>query len=158
MEFCNNCGTQIPDGAKFCPKCGNVITEPQAQQEAPAQAPAATEKKSAGAVGFFDKYFWVFYIVTGVCAYLFMELGSLYCNVSTSFGIFLGIMVIIFALCFLAFGILKKVLSYKKPAEEREKHATRDSVCLAVSIVIFTVTLIGAIGIFNICAQLNMIL
>lgn len=25
MAFCSNCGTQLSDGAKFCPKCGNPI-------------------------------------------------------------------------------------------------------------------------------------
>ena len=26
MAFCNNCGTQIPDGAAFCPSCGAKYT------------------------------------------------------------------------------------------------------------------------------------
>ena len=25
--FCENCGTKVPDGIKFCPKCGNRIQE-----------------------------------------------------------------------------------------------------------------------------------
>lgn len=25
MAFCGNCGTQLTDGAKFCPKCGNPV-------------------------------------------------------------------------------------------------------------------------------------
>lgn len=31
MAFCGNCGTQIQDGAKFCPKCG-AATQTQAQR------------------------------------------------------------------------------------------------------------------------------
>ena len=27
MAFCTNCGTQLSDGAKFCPKCGNPCGE-----------------------------------------------------------------------------------------------------------------------------------
>jgi uncharacterized membrane protein len=36
MVFCGNCGTQVQDGVKFCPKCGAVIDsappQPQYQQ------------------------------------------------------------------------------------------------------------------------------
>lgn len=32
MQFCNQCGAQMNDGAKFCPKCGAVSAQPQAPQ------------------------------------------------------------------------------------------------------------------------------
>lgn len=32
MQFCNKCGAQMNDGAKFCPKCGAVSAQPQAPQ------------------------------------------------------------------------------------------------------------------------------
>ncbi len=32
MAFCNNCGNQINDGAKFCPKCGQIIEGTPQQQ------------------------------------------------------------------------------------------------------------------------------
>lgn len=32
MAFCKNCGTQIPDIAKFCPKCGMATSSAQARQ------------------------------------------------------------------------------------------------------------------------------
>jgi len=42
MAFCKNCGTEIPEGARFCPACGTVSEEPaEAQQtyyEQPEQA------------------------------------------------------------------------------------------------------------------------
>ncbi len=41
MAFCEKCGTQIDDGTKFCPGCGNSVGAPSE----PAQ-PAAEEKKS----------------------------------------------------------------------------------------------------------------
>ena len=32
MAFCKNCGTQVNDGTKFCPKCGQAVDgEPQQQ-------------------------------------------------------------------------------------------------------------------------------
>lgn len=40
MAFCKNCGTQVNDGTKFCPKCGQAV-DGEAQQQVyqqPAQA------------------------------------------------------------------------------------------------------------------------
>ncbi len=34
--FCGKCGSSIPDGAKFCPSCGNAV-------EMPAQATPVEE-------------------------------------------------------------------------------------------------------------------
>lgn len=28
MRYCKNCGTQLRDGASFCPKCGNPVAQP----------------------------------------------------------------------------------------------------------------------------------
>lgn len=36
MAFCGKCGTQISDGVKFCPGCGNAV----AQEQQPVQEPA----------------------------------------------------------------------------------------------------------------------
>ena len=40
MAFCKNCGNQVNDGTKFCPKCGQVIDGAPQQQvyQQPAQA------------------------------------------------------------------------------------------------------------------------
>ncbi len=41
MAFCNNCGTQLAEGAKFCPKCGTPTGAAAAPQpEQPVQQPA----------------------------------------------------------------------------------------------------------------------
>ena len=50
MAFCANCGSQVADGAAFCPSCGKATGQagaaapppppPPAQQAAPAQQPA----------------------------------------------------------------------------------------------------------------------
>jgi hypothetical protein len=37
MVFCNNCGTQVPDGATVCPKCGAGIGAPMPQPQMPPQ-------------------------------------------------------------------------------------------------------------------------
>lgn len=41
MAFCNKCGKEIPDGAKFCPVCGAPCAgpEPRNEQEGPKAAP-----------------------------------------------------------------------------------------------------------------------
>ena len=31
--FCSKCGTQMPDDAKFCPSCGNVMGDTQSEQK-----------------------------------------------------------------------------------------------------------------------------
>lgn len=39
MAFCTNCGTQLPEGTKFCVNCGAKVIDPaSAQPEAPASA------------------------------------------------------------------------------------------------------------------------
>ncbi len=40
MAFCGNCGTQVPDGTRFCPGCGAAMAS-ATQAAASAAAPAA---------------------------------------------------------------------------------------------------------------------
>jgi hypothetical protein len=42
MAFCKNCGNQLNEGAKFCPKCGTVIG---GEAVSPASAPTPQEVK-----------------------------------------------------------------------------------------------------------------
>ena len=35
MAFCSNCGNQVDDGAKFCPKCGKTLSGSFASQQQP---------------------------------------------------------------------------------------------------------------------------
>lgn len=162
MKYCKNCGGQIADDAKFCTKCGNAIAEesqtdavvPVAEASvdatntpAPAAQSQAAPKKPVD-LSFFDKHFWMLYILTGVCSYLLIELGGIFSNVSTGFSIFLGIIAIIASLLFLAMGILRKIMSLRVEKEERKKTKLRDNLCLAISIVGFVYVLIAAIGIF----------
>ena len=30
--FCRNCGTELNDGSKFCPSCGNAVDSPSNNQ------------------------------------------------------------------------------------------------------------------------------
>ena len=41
--FCSKCGAQVPDGAAFCPVCGEVLNAPK---EAPVETPVAQETVS----------------------------------------------------------------------------------------------------------------
>lgn len=43
MAFCGNCGTQVNEGVKFCPGCGNAMVAPAAEQQAQAQQPPVQE-------------------------------------------------------------------------------------------------------------------
>ena len=40
--FCNNCGTKVPDGAKFCPGCGAAVNAGSAASMSTAIAPKST--------------------------------------------------------------------------------------------------------------------
>ena len=42
MAFCDKCGKQIPDGAAFCPGCGNRITPAAPGSDAAPQPPRVT--------------------------------------------------------------------------------------------------------------------
>lgn len=43
--FCSNCGTKIPKGSKFCPKCGHKVgVAPTAQKSAPQKQTVANNK------------------------------------------------------------------------------------------------------------------
>ena len=39
MAFCSACGTQMADGAAFCPKCGNATGQPAAASVSPTPPP-----------------------------------------------------------------------------------------------------------------------
>lgn len=38
MAFCGNCGTQVQDGVKFCPSCGNAVEAAPVGQTPPVQS------------------------------------------------------------------------------------------------------------------------
>ena len=41
MAFCNSCGANLAEGAKFCAKCGAVVSGPAPSAAAPSATPAA---------------------------------------------------------------------------------------------------------------------
>lgn len=49
MAFCGNCGTQLNDGAKFCPKCGKgMANQTVVYVQPPQQDIYVHERKSKG--------------------------------------------------------------------------------------------------------------
>ncbi len=50
MDFCRNCGSQLPDGdTRFCPDCGAPIPEPAPAQPSGTAAPNAHTKRGRAA-------------------------------------------------------------------------------------------------------------
>ena len=47
MAFCSKCGTEISDGAKFCPGCGAAVNAPVQAQPAPDSEPQASPTEDA---------------------------------------------------------------------------------------------------------------
>ncbi len=56
MAFCNQCGTKVEDGAKFCTSCGAPIDQAAAETKTPAAAQPEAQKTGNGTNGF-SKYF-----------------------------------------------------------------------------------------------------
>lgn len=53
MAFCGNCGTQVAEGVKFCPSCGNTM---QATPQQPAQPEPTAEEKLQQATTTVDNF------------------------------------------------------------------------------------------------------
>ncbi|MBN2518515.1 MAG: zinc ribbon domain-containing protein, partial [Candidatus Altiarchaeota archaeon] len=71
MAICKNCGSGIPEGAKFCTKCGK-----QAEVSAPVAILPQTDVK-AGKNAKMPPVFFLIIIVVGIVAVLaFILLGS----------------------------------------------------------------------------------
>jgi len=49
MPFCIRCGTEVPEVAKFCPKCGNALQASQSSSGASTAAPPPTAAPAAPA-------------------------------------------------------------------------------------------------------------
>lgn len=49
--FCPKCGTQVPDGSKFCPSCGAALAAPNQPPAVPAHAPRPRRSKAPLAIG-----------------------------------------------------------------------------------------------------------
>lgn len=45
--FCSNCGTQLPDTAKFCSKCGAQVSAPTVQSQVPSVVTPQFQQRSA---------------------------------------------------------------------------------------------------------------
>lgn len=164
MNKCEKCGIQVPDGAKFCPKCGSPIVkqadtaEQQTTQQPAQQNTEQPKKKTAnGAATFFNKHFWLLFVSTGLIAYLLMEVAGMYVSVvSAGFAVMLGVFSIIFGLGFCAIGVLNKVMSLSASEEDKKKYAVRNNICLAVGIILAVAVLLGCIAIFDIATLVRL--
>lgn len=47
MAFCENCGAQINDGAKFCPSCGKAVDQDQSNQQSQANGSQNTSAQDS---------------------------------------------------------------------------------------------------------------
>lgn len=68
--FCGHCGTQIPDGALFCPSCGKKIESWEQPNPTPPRLSdsGAADKRSCNGRGFFGIV--VFYRKDGFGGYV----------------------------------------------------------------------------------------
>lgn len=141
MIKCDKCETMMPDGAKFCPKCGAPMT---AAQPAQTEQPASKQKQASGLAGIL-KHFWVLFATTGLLAYLLIDLAGMYLNVSVGFSVTLAVFALLCGIAFCTLCVLNKLCAGE---EDKKKYATRNNVCFAVGIILSVVVLLGSIAIF----------
>lgn len=140
--YCKHCGAELDDEMKFCNKCGAPTED-------------APPPKKPVDLSFFSKHFWMFFIVSGVCAYLLIEIAAAYTAFSAAFTVVLGVLALVAALCFLAIGIIGKIVCVKLPDEEKQKKSIVYNICLAVSIIIFVFVLLLSIALFMTAAEVS---
>ncbi len=147
MIKCEKCETQVPDNAKFCPKCGAPIVKQEPAEPAPAPQQAEEKPTAKSGASTFGKIFWVLFVSLGVSAYLLLDTAGLFLSLaSIGFGVTLAVFAMIAGFGFCAVGIVNKVLSLK--SQDKAKYAVRNNVCLAVSIILCVAVLLGAIAMF----------
>lgn len=68
--FCRNCGAELPEGSRFCPKCGSSLTDSPVSR--PAVAPAGGVRPPT--------YLVLSILVTVCCCVLFGIIGIVYAS------------------------------------------------------------------------------
>ena len=51
VEYCSKCGAEIPEGSKFCPKCGQPVEYPERVYEPEVVGPARSTSRRAPGPG-----------------------------------------------------------------------------------------------------------
>lgn len=165
MKYCNNCGHQLDDSAKFCAKCGSAAAPFAAGSEHPTQAQTQsnetvlkverqTEVNSPekSKYNFFDvikRFFWLMYISFGLCSVLLVDLGFKFIwSGGKGFIIVCGVFAILAAIVFLAYGILNKIAVMRENGEDKQKHTQRANLCMIISIIVFVYVLVAATALF----------
>lgn len=140
MAFCSKCGTQINDGAKFCPSCGTPVAataaEPQQQSYQPTPAPSASSGEAQDAEQ--NK-------VMGVLAYLgILVLIPLFAAKESKFARYHANQGLVLCIAAIVYGVAYSILS---------------SVILAISWrLYFLVSIIGLVGVgFAVLAVIGII-
>ena len=78
MAFCENCGSQLSEGAKFCSNCGATVTKANENGDVAAAQPmypARTDAPEVKRKSVFRRW-WFWAIVVIIAAALFMRLGA----------------------------------------------------------------------------------
>lgn len=139
MSYCSKCGTQINDGAKFCPSCGTPVAataaEPQNDVQ-PAPAPSASSGEAQDAEQ--NK-------VMGVLAYLgILVLIPLFAAKESKFARYHANQGLVLCIAAIVYGVAYSILS---------------SVILAISWrLYFLVSIIGLVGVgFAVLAVIGII-
>lgn len=77
MAYCNNCGSQIPNGSRFCPNCGAPMgggyQQPQYQYQQPQKKSYMDRVREAREKQKQNKVKWYHYVIATALVYLLVQ-------------------------------------------------------------------------------------
>ncbi len=165
--FCAKCGTEASDDSKFCPVCGEPLGEQPKEtsegtvevnssdavastesSETSSEKGAAKKEKAAKtsetkseftkkAMTLYDEFFWVFYVLSGLAALMFVQLAGTYIYIADGLFVIFSILSFVMIAANLVCSIIKIVKNAKYWRGNKKAKLT-DLICIGIS-ALFTV-------------------
>lgn len=157
---CKQCGEELKDEARFCTNCGATIednakvgeteaTKPPETQDAKQQNDAQTTSGFAPtikkAMSLYDKFFWVFFVLTGLAALTFIDLSGSYLDAGRAMTVIFIIVALLTVFAHIACSVSRLIVNSKKWKDDG-KSQVFDLICFGVSALITLKVVLTAIS------------